>query len=258
MKFLLELDQRTYSIDTAAGRDISMPFSPDPSSSSAWYVNPVEIEVVRSGGYIGSVEEGGSTNFRNIKFNPHGNGTHTECVGHISKTVYSINMTLREYFFPAVLISVEPTEVQIETEISKKGDRVITPEHFKGKLEKGSTKALVIRTIPNEKAKLKRNYSNSNPPYLLPETIHYLLEMGIEHLLIDLPSVDRENDEGKLLSHHAFWNYPANTAFERTITEMIFVADDIPDGKYLLNLMVAPFENDASPSKPILYPLNLK
>jgi hypothetical protein len=29
-------------------------------------------------------------------------------------------------------------------------------------------------------------------------------ESGIKHLLIDLPSVDKEHDEGKLVAHKAF------------------------------------------------------
>ena len=40
-----------------------------------------------------------------------------------------------------------------------------------------------------------------------------------------------------------------------TITEMIFVNNEVKDGSYLLNLQIASFENDASPSKPILFEL---
>ncbi len=38
-----------------------------------------------------------------------------------------------------------------------------------------------------------------------------------------------------------------------TITEMIYVSDEVEDGDYILNLQIASFENDASPSKPVLY-----
>jgi hypothetical protein len=71
--------------------------------------------------------------------------------------------------------------------------------------------------------------------------------------LIDLPSVDKEVDGGQLAAHHAFWNYPNQTQFHKTITELIYVPNEVPDGTYILNLQIAPFENDASPSKPILY-----
>ena len=81
-------------------------------------------------------------------------------------------------------------------------------------------------------------------------------DLGIDHLLIDLPSVDKEVDGGKLSAHHAFWQYPHNTKLERTITEMIYVSNTVYDGSYLLNLQIASFENDASPSKPLLFQLN--
>ena len=103
------------------------------------------------------------------------------------------------------------------------------------------------------------NYSNTNPPYLSEDGARFICESGIQHLLIDLPSLDKEKDEGKLLAHKAFWNVKdtndlnADARLEATITEMIFVADEIADGSYLLNLQIASFENDASPSKPVLY-----
>ncbi len=34
---------------------------------------------------------------------------------------------------------------------------------------------------------------------------------------------------------------------------MIYVNKDVQDGSYMLNLQFASFENDASPSKPVLY-----
>ena len=78
-------------------------------------------------------------------------------------------------------------------------------------------------------------------------------------MLIDLPSVDREEDDGKLVAHKAFWNVKnvdelnSDARLHCTITEMIFVSDAIKDGSYILNLQIASFENDASPSKPVLY-----
>ena len=69
----------------------------------------------------------------------------------------------------------------------------------------------------------------------------------------DRPSVDRESDGGELVFHHAFWEVPQNPNFERTITEFIFVNRQIEDGDYILELQLAPFANDASPSRPVLY-----
>ena len=87
------------------------------------------------------------------------------------------------------------------------------------------------------------------------EGAKFLREIGVKHLLIDLPSVDKEKDDGKLGAHKAFWNYPDAIREDATITEFIYVSNKIKDGHYLLNLQIAPFHNDASPSKPVLYKL---
>ena len=81
---------------------------------------------------------------------------------------------------------------------------------------------------------------------------------GVRHLLIDLPSVDREEDGGELQAHKAFWNYPTEDRLDCTITELIYVANEIPDGFYILNIQIIPFELDVSPSKPVIYPLMSK
>jgi hypothetical protein len=43
--------------------------------------------------------------------------------------------------------------------------------------------------------------------------------------------------------------------YPRTVTELIYAPDPIPDGHYLLNLQVAPLLADAAPSRPVLYPV---
>ena len=233
------------AIDLSDPIDISIPLEAGPGKLSAWYVPPVRIEPVKTADWVGDVNQGGSVNFRDIYFNPHGHGTHTECVGHISKEWYSVNKTLQQFFFLAKLITVTPEKLG--------DDGVITKKQIVDALNNDPCDAIVIRTLPNEQAKKTKAYSNSNPPYLHYDAALYMREKGIDHLLIDLPSVDREQDNGKLLAHHAFWHYPEQTRLNATITEFIFVPDDIKDGMYLLNLQIASFENDASTSKPVLY-----
>jgi kynurenine formamidase len=238
---------KEYKVDFFQPIDLSMPLSADASATSAWYVTPMKLEPVRMGDWIGDVNQGGSVNFRNIVFNPHGNGTHTECVGHISKEFVTINAQLKRFLFVAELITILPFE-------TPEGDFVITRKQLEILLPKGTrTEAVIMRTLGNSPMKLHVNYSNTNPPYLLEEAIAYLNELQVEHLLIDLPSVDKEQDGGKLAAHHAFWQYPNNTQKNKTITELIYVPNEVDDGTYLLNLQIAPFENDASPSKPIIY-----
>lgn len=240
---------KSYHADLSKPIDISIPLRAGEENVNAWYVQPVKIEPVRMGDWIGDVKQGGSVNFRNIFFNPHGNGTHTECVGHISKEDYSINQVLKKFFFMAELITVLPDE-------TKEGDKIITKEHIENCLGEKRPEAIIIRTLDNHISKINKHYSNSNPTYLHQGAAALIDSLGIDHLLIDLPSVDKEEDGGKLLSHHAFWQYPHNTQLQRTITEMVYVPNNVFDGSYLLNIQIASFENDASPSKPVLYQLN--
>ena len=236
-----------YKIDFFKPIDISMPLSTNIDATNAWYVDPMKLEPVVMGDWIGDVTKGGSVNFRNIMFNPHGNGTHTECVGHISKEFYTINKSLKRFVFVAELITVLPTKLE-------NGDFAITRKQFEIVLNDiPKPEAIIIRTLSNGSNKLHTNYSNTNPPFILKDAIDYLNELGVRHLLIDMPSIDKEQDGGKLEAHHAFWNYPNKVELEKTITEMIYVPNEINDGTYILNLQIAPFENDASPSKPILY-----
>ena len=240
-----------FEVDLSKPLDISIPLTNTDENPIAWYIEKPQIEPVVFGDWIGSVQKGASTNFNNIFFNPHGHGTHTECVGHITREFHSINQSLKQFFFLSELVTIEP-EILGE-------DWVVTKNQIENSLNGKKPEAIVIRTLPNSAAKLSKKYSNTNPPYLSEEAARFICESGIQHLLIDLPSVDKEHDEGKLLAHKAFWNVintnnlNSDARLQATITEMIFVADVIKDGSYLLNLQIASFENDASPSKPILY-----
>ena len=246
MQTTVNYNSRNYLIDLSKPIDISMPLRATKDNVNVWYVGKPKIKAVRLGNWTGKVKKGASVNFNSIKFNPHAHGTHTECVGHITHKNYSINQHLKQFFFLAELITIAPETLE--------GDKVISKKQLQFALKNtDNVSAIIIRTLPNTKEKMQRQYSNTNPPYMLEESAVFLKEMGIKHLLIDLPSVDKEKDDGKLLAHHAFWNTTENIRFDATITELIYVSNKVKDGSYMLNLQIAPFENDASPSKPILY-----
>jgi len=248
MKISLEHQNKTWSADLSKPIDISIPMLASEQSVRAWYVDPLKIEPVRMGDWVGAINKGASVNFNNIFFNPHGHGTHTECYGHISKELVSVNQSLKQFAFTTELVSIDPV-------IKENGDAVVMLEQLQEKLGTDLPKAIIIRTSPNGIEKLIKNYSNTNPTYLDYKAAEWLKEKGVEQLMIDTPSVDREEDEGALLAHRAFWNYPEKPRAEACITELIYVPDSIIDGFYLLHLSFASFENDAAPSKPILYAL---
>lgn len=237
MKFFLD---KGWYIDTSEFIDLSIGVSED--GVRAWFLDGPRITPVMDNGFVGSVAYGGAVNFRDIYFNPHGHGTHTESYGHISKDIYPVSSCFDQFFFNAQLITVKPIIID--------GDSVITVEQLHNIQP---CEALVIRTEPNDTNKYKMNYSESNPTYMDVNCVAKLNDCGVKHLLVDIPSVDKENDGGVLAFHHAFWNVPDCPITNRTITELIYVPSEVKDGSYLLELQVSNFNNDAAPSRPLLY-----
>jgi arylformamidase len=241
-------DTQTYSVDLSQPLDLSIRMSSGFDNPNCFWAPPVAFEPVRAGNFVGSTAEGGVVNFFDVRFNPHGNGTHTECVGHISKERFLLTDCLKQSHFKAKILSIYPQKME-------DGDRVILLESIKDFLSKGESTALIIRTLPNDETKQNRTYSGANPPYIHHEAIQYIVDCGVEHLLVDLPSVDRAEDGGQLLAHRAFWQYPTATRKHATISELLFIPDQVKDGYYLLNLQTASFDLDVSPSKPVVFGL---
>ena len=159
MTITLHHQDQTYQADLSKPLDISIPFLSGSRGVNCFYAPPVEINPVVAGNFIGDTKKGGLVNFKNVKFNPHGNGTHTECVGHIATKKYSINASLKKFHYIARVVSIEP-------KMTKKGDQVITLGQLKKLASLINTEALIIRTLPNELSKKQKKYSGSNPPYM--------------------------------------------------------------------------------------------
>ena len=238
---------KEYDADLSCPLDLSVAVDFDRKDTLAWYIDAPHREPVKLDGFIGSVQAGGSVNFFNLHLNPHAHGTHTETAGHIDLMQHSVNEHFKTYHSIAELTTVRPEEVG--------KDKVITRERLESAI-KHQTKSLIVRTEPNSKIIKTSNFSNTNPPYFSADAMAAVAYRNVDHFLVDLPSLDKEQDEGKLLAHRAFWDFPSKKRVHCTITELIYVPNDIPDGLYLLNLQVAPLENDAAPSRPLLFTLN--
>lgn len=244
--------------------DISIPLRFNGSQPNAFGVESAASAPVKAGSLIGDTRQGGSINFEQYTFIPHCNGTHTECVGHITDERISVRDCLQDVFVPAVLVTVEPKHVGDDLVVSAESfdSRVITPQ---AALQAGtpaiqSVEALIVRTLPNDESKLTMEYGEARiPPYFTADAMEHIVGCGFKHLLVDMPSIDRLFDDGKLVNHRIFWNVEPgsrdvnpNTRINSTITEMIYVPNEVEDGEYLLNLQIAPFESDCAPSRPIL------
>lgn len=264
----VETELGSHLVDLNKFADISVPMRFDGPQPNAYGVEPASSTACEYGDLIGDTRCGGSCNFERITLIPHCNGTHTECVGHITNERISVRECLTDAFLIAQLISVKPTTA-VETGESypmplAKNDLLITAAALENALTPETTapSALIVRTLPNEDSKRRRTYDGEHiPPYFTTDAMKLIFDRSFKHLLVDLPSIDRLFDEGRLSNHRLFWNvepekFETNSAsrIKSTITELVYVPNEVEDGEYLLNLQIAPFESDASPSRPLLFP----
>lgn len=268
----LELPDATIRGELDRPFDLAIPLRFGEAQPSAFGAPPATTAPLCVGDFIGDVAQGGSCNCTELRLVPHCNGTHTECVGHVTRQRVHINELRPSGPEPALLLSIATPAAETCREDSdprpRPSERLITAQAIESEWQRWPwpgvpVRALALRTLPNDPDKPSRRYAaESPPPFLTRQAAEWLVAHGIEHLLLDVPSVDRLDDGGRLTAHRVFWGLPAGstdvTAAARpqaTVTELMFASDDVPDGRYLLDLQVAPFASDAAPSRPVLYPV---
>ena len=264
MKAEVEIGNKKYTVDFSKGIDISIPLNFNGEQPNTYGVEKATSRPYQDGQFIGDTRKGGPCNFETYSFTPHCNGTHTECIGHITNERIDILSSINEEMIASTLISITP-KITDENYIPNLNaeDLVITEEdlelHLKD-INSNFLKGLIIRTLPNYERKKNRDYMKEAPTFLSIEAMEYIVSLGVKHLLVDTPSVDRLLDEGNLSSHNIFWETKGkefnSKTQNKTITEMIFASEEIKDGSYLLNLQIPAFVSDAAPSRPILYKIN--
>lgn len=264
MKAYLEIKGKNLKVDFSKGKDISISLLFNGPQPNTYNVQKASSKPYRDGQFVGDTRSGGPCNFETYSITPHCNGTHTECIGHITNERIDLISSLKEEMIPSTVVSITPQNSEEKYIPNLNGeDLVITKKALELKLKKADSfflRGLVIRTLPNSQLKKSRDYMRFPPPFLSVEAMEYIVGLGTQHLLVDTPSVDRLFDEGHLSSHNVFWetkNKKFNPSTQhKTITEMIFVPKNVEDGRYLLNLQLPAFVSDAAPSRPILYKIN--
>ncbi|HET7675994.1 MAG TPA: cyclase family protein [Gammaproteobacteria bacterium] len=251
----LDIGGRRYRADSAAGRSLAIRLDFGGAQPNFFGAAAAEAQTYTAGTFTGDTHRGGSCNVATYRLTPHCNGTHTECIGH----VVDGGMTLAEAqvppFMPATLVSIAVDEGQA---ISRDALEDVLPESPARQFHY----ALIVRTLPNSAEKRQRAYTGESPPaWFSVDAMRLIRKAGIEHLLVDLPSLDAM-DDAALTAHRIFWGLPMQSRRlgdaqhpHATITEMIYVPDDIADGRYLLNLQLPAFATDAAPSQPVIFPL---
>ena len=265
-----EIEGQRFRIELARPHDLAIALDFD-GRQPRWFEAPAaRSSALASGSFSGRVELGASCNCSSLSLTPHCDGTHTECAGHLTREVLAVRTVVPAGFLPALLLSVSPARAAETAERSlpppEAADLLITREAigraWPSPLEFGP-RALIVRTLPNPPAKRSRDYRVHPAPYLSLAAAAFMVERGIEHLLLDVPSADRADDGGLLSAHREFFGLPGGStslaAVQRpqcTITELVYVEDRVADGAYLLSLQIPALGGDAVPSRPLLYPVH--
>ena len=269
MKATLHFVSGDVKIDLESGVDLSTRLEFEGQQPSAFGLPRAWSETFRAGGFVGDTRLGGGVNCETVTLNPHGNGTHTECVGHIVDERVYVSDILQDVFSKALVISVHPEPIGTTNENYEAqhadDDIVVTAKSLATAINQADLSgwALIIRTLPNPESKRHAHFSGHQPTYFTREAMALIYQAGVKHLLVDFPSVDREDDGGLLPNHHVFWDVPAGThAFlnvpsSNTITEMIYVPDSVVDGVGVLTIQIPDFAMDAAPSRPLYFKTTL-
>jgi len=285
IKLTIELRSASYQVNMASSWSLAIPvnFNQQKQQPNHFSANPALASPMQAGGFIGDTKQGGSCNVNELTINPHCNGTHTESVAHIcdfsvddiieetgkctnaARTLAQLNLPA---LMPCAVISITP-ELAIKTNENyspefDEDDLIISRSALKQALasyHNEQLQTLVIRTLPNTDNKRQQAYNSDNQPaFFSREAILYLNERGVEHLVVDVPSIDRLHDDGLMTGHHLFWQVDEgshqvniNSLVNKTITEMAFIGDEITDDFYFINIQTPAFHNDAAPSRPVLF-----
>jgi arylformamidase len=262
----IEISGTHWSVDLARPNRLAIPLRPGGPQPTWFGAPPARATPLQLGTFSGSVSRGASCNCSTLSLTPHCDGTHTECVGHLTLESLDVCDTLPHGLLPALLVTLTPQAAGGAEPCdppANADDLLITRAALLQSWPKFSLpvpRALIIRTRPNGADKCIRDYRQQPAPYLTPAAATLLVERGIEHLVLDVPSADRADDGGRLSAHRVFFGLPPGSQVlaeaaraQCTITELAFVPDTISDGSWLLALQVPRIAGDALPSQPLLY-----
>lgn len=268
--------EQRWRADLTRGADLSVPLDFNGPQPGFFTDRRATSSPLESGGFTGRVATGASCNCATLTLAPHCHGTHTECVGHVTRDDAHLGTRTPVPPALALLVTVHPaSRTDATTHAVADAGAPVAFDATDLRIERGMLEqcaaawlghawtALIVRTLPNDAGKRYRRYSGPAPaPYFTVAAMRWVAERGVTSLVVDLPSLDRADDGGALAAHRVYWGLPPGAnhvgAAQRDaalVTELAYVPDTLRDGLYLLDLQVAPFVTDAAPSRPVVYPL---
>jgi hypothetical protein len=251
------LERREFELDLSQPLDLGRPVAfasgtesdPQPFGAPAPSATPLRV-----GEFLGDVVRGGSCNCRTQSLTPHSSGTHTEGVGHLTREPLDAWRLLPAGLLPCALVQLWPTE------LGPGGRQAITAASLESAWPRELAFAPAAAVIGSH-----RDVAPSDPlapPFFTPDALRWLVLRGIEHVVVDLPSLDPTEDGGALEAHRVFFGLPPRSSTLRearrpraTVTELARISSGLRAGNYLLSLQAAAIDGDAVPSRPLLYAL---
>jgi kynurenine formamidase len=263
----LRIDGRDCTVDLAHGASLALELAFDGSGPTWFGAGAARSTPHAVAGFSGRVAAGASCNSSRIELTPHCHGTHTECVGHLTSEPCDVARMAPLTPLPAWLLSVAPERAAGSGETSDPppapDDALLTRRALSAAWPAAppfSPKALIVRTLPNDLAKRHRDYDREPAAFFSVEAAAWLVAQGVEHLVVDLPSIDRGRDAGRLAAHRVYFGLPPGSTRlaearrpQATLTELAYIDAALIDGPYLLALQLPALAGDAVPSRPVLY-----
>ena len=205
-------NKQDYKINTKQSIDISIPYNFNGAQPNFYDVNPGKLSPFKFAETSYSVANGAGCNVPEISMNIHCTGTHTECVGHLLEKNGSVSECIQDLYMPTVLLTVRPklfSECSDGYHVAVKGDeKVISKESIEVSYKKhklNNPLSMIIRTLPNPKEKQFYSFTENYPPFFTNDSLIFLSNK-IQHLVVDIPSIDRMEDDGILGNHRIFWS----------------------------------------------------
>ena len=228
----IEIDNKTFSVPLADGIEISRPIY-RAGNVKAYFVDPVQFRTYTKNNFLASTALGASVNCEYFTLNPHGQSTHIECFGHISKSAFHLHMSMPKSFYLVQLVDV----------VCNSKNKLILQE------VETNIDGLICRYYKDE-APLNL-FSGADIPSFSPAIFE---KHNWEIFVTDMPSIDPENDDGKLLAHKAFW-WNESQREKQYIVELAKIPSNLNEGLYLLEVQCLNIQSDASPARLIVYPV---
>ena len=245
----IHYNNKIFSVNTDEGMDLSIRNDFSGSAPIFYGSEQPKANALRFNDFIGDIKEGGSCNVPVVTLDIHCTGTHTESIAHVIDSEEKISDVCPYGMIPAWLTSVELCEANDTSEsyhCDIGSNMLITKKELQKNISE-SYSALIIRTLPNDDSKKTRDYDVKPAPFFTNDAIDHINELGVKHLLVDIPSIDKANDGGQLENHKRFFKQG------KTISELLFIPNDLKDGFGFLQIQLPNWGLDAAPSRPIFY-----